>query len=327
MSVTELPYMLHTPPLNVLPHIEDITDIRLSNYKSFFNLTTDEEAFGIYCWNEELSSRFMQLIGIVEIIQRNRIHKNLSEKIWNRRTSFGVKESNDWYMHVNINTKSMIKIKKITHYNGNIKTPKVSPNKVIASMTYGFWPYVIETKKTKTNSDIPWEELIPKIYQGHHQQSKQYWGKQANLDMLLSRIERVGSIRNRVAHFEPLWKHGDKMEERKERQNYAPAWISPAPANAREAIIRTKEEYAKITQLLHWLSKDRASDYMNSENHRIISWLLSEEAFSMYKNSSAIKEICLSKLSKPWALKKAMRERCAVVVLDKKLEVGRFFPA
>jgi len=47
----------------------------------------------------------------------------------------------------------------------------------------------------------------------------------------------------------------------------------------------------------------------------------------MYKNSSAIKEICLSKLSKPWALKKAMRERCAVVVLDKKLEVGRFFPA
>lgn len=319
--------MLHTPPLNVLPHIEDITNIRLSNYKSFFNLSTDEEAFGIYCWNEELSSRFMQLIGIVEIIQRNRIHRSLSENLWNRRSSFGVKESNDWYMRVNLNPKSLDKIKKITHTRRNVlKTPRVSPNKVIASMTYGFWPYVIETKKTIAGTDIPWESLIPAVYQGHHQQSAQYWGKQANLDMLLSRIERVGSIRNRVAHFEPLWKHGDKIEERKERQNYTPSIISPPPVTSSEAIARTKEEYYKITQLLHWLSKDRASDYMNSENHRIASWLLSEEALSMYKNSVAIKKVCLSKLSKPWALKKAMRERCAVVVFDKKIEVGRFFP-
>jgi len=320
--------MLHTPPLNVLPHIEDLTEIRLSNYKSFFNIINNEEAFGIYCWNEELSSRLMQLIGIIEITQRNRIHKNLSEEMWNRHISFGVKESNDWYANINLNNKSMSKIKKITHNrNGNIKTPKVSPNKVVASMTYGFWPYVLETKHTNANLNIPWDELIPKIYQGHHQRSKQYWGKQANFDVLLSRIERVGSLRNRVAHFEPIWKHGDKIEERKERQNYTPLIISSAPLDTREAIIRTKEEYAKITQLLYWLSKDRSSDYMNSENHKIITWLLSEEAFLMYKNSSAIKEVCLSKLSKKWALKKVMREKCPIIVFDKKLEIGRFFPS
>ena len=319
--------MLHTPPLNVTPHIEDITDVRLSNYKSFFNLTTNEEAFGVYCWNEELSSRFMQLIGVIEIIQRNRIHKHLSEKLWDRRNSFGSKESNDWYMNIILNTKSMSKIKKITHTkSGNLKSPRVSPNKVISSMTYGFWPYVIETKQTKNRINIQWDELIPSIYQGHHQQDKQYWGKQANLDRLLSRIERVGSIRNRVAHFEPLWKHGDLMEERKERQNYTPTIISQAPVTVSEAIQRTKDEYIKINQLLHWLSKDRAVDYINSENHRIATWLLSEEALSLYKNASSMKRICLSRLSKPWTLKKAMRERCAVVVLDKKQEVGRFFP-
>ncbi|MDQ0022219.1 Abi family protein [[Curtobacterium] plantarum] len=319
--------MLHTPPLNVLPHIEDITDARLSNYKSFFNLATNEEAFGIYCWNEELSSRFMQLIGIVEIIQRNRIHKNLSEKIWNKNISFGVKESNDWYAHISLNPKSRGKIKKVTHTkSGSLKTPKPSPNKVISSMTYGFWPYVIETKHTNTGKKIPWDELIPKIYQGHHQRDKQFWAKQANLDGLLSRIEKVGEIRNRVAHFEPLWKHGEQLEERKERQNYTPQPIAPAPTTASEAIKRTKEEYIKINQLLHWLSKDRAADYINSENHRIATWLLSEEALDMYKKSAKIKEICLSRLSKPWALKKTMRERCAVIVVDKKKEVGRFFP-
>ncbi|MEL5457920.1 hypothetical protein, partial [Serratia ureilytica] len=63
-----------------------------------------------------------------------------------------------------------------------------------------------------------------------------------------------------------------------------------------------------------------------SENHRIISWLLSDEALSMYKNSTEIKRVRLTNLSKPWGLKKAMRERCAVVVLDKSVEVGHFFP-
>jgi len=318
--------MLHTPPLNVIPHIEDITNIRLSNYKSFFMLATNEEAFGLYCWNEELSSRFMQLIGIIEIIQRNRIHKHISEFMWKRGTSFGTKESNDWYMHININTKSMDKIKRITHKRGRPKNPMVSPNKVISSMTYGFWSYVLETEKTNSGTLINWDVLIPKIYQGHHQKDKAFWGKKSNFDSLISRIERIGSIRNRVAHFEPIWKHGNKVEERKERQNYTPKVISPAPTTIKEAIERTKEDYNKATQLLYWLSKDRANDYMKSENHRIISWLLSDEALSMYKNSTEIKRVRLTNLSKPWGLKKAMRERCAVVVLDKSVEVGHFFP-
>jgi len=319
--------MLHTSPINVRPHIEDITDIRLSNYKSFFNLNTDEEAYGLYCWNEELSSRFMQLIGVVEIIQRNRIHKYLSENIWDARNSVGKKDSNDWYSHINLNTKSMEKINKIIlTKKKKIKTPAVSPNKVISSMTYGFWPYVIDTKTTKKQTNIPWEDLIPKIYQGHHQRNPQFWATQSNLDALVSRIEKVGAIRNRVAHFEPVWKHGVLFEERKERQNYTIKVIEQAPLTIEDAVKRTRDEYLRISQLLFWLSKDRANDYTNSENNKIASWLLTEEAINAYKQSVSLKTVSLSKLTKPWGLKKTMREKCAIVVMDKKKEVGRYFP-
>lgn len=323
--------MFHLQTHEITTHLsDDITKARLSNYISFFNLNSDTEVFGVYCWNEELSSRIMQLIGVVEIIQRNRIHRHLSLEFSDDKNN--PQESTDWYNKIKLNGKSKSKIQSVTH----IKHPKTgvltkkrnqpTPNKVISSMSYGFWSHIIDIDEDNNNNPIPWGTLIPKIYPNHQQRLPQFWDKKTNRDTLISRIEVVRDIRNRVAHFEPIWKHRKLYEEKKARTGINPKIIGNEPTTPIEAIKRTELYYDRITQLLYWMSKERADAYLQSENHKIIKWLLNEHVIDLYKKASARKSISLSKLSKPWRIKGQLRAGTGVIVTDKQQEIGRFQP-
>ena len=271
----------------------------------------------------------MRLLGILEIILRNRFHATLSQYAWDPNTSVGIEHSNDWYMKLyrpfgpgGGSTSDKNLKKKI----GSLGNP-ASPNKVIAGMTYGFWPHVLDKLSDNAGVAVPWDTLIPKILPNHHQQDATYWGVQAHQDALFARIELVGDLRNRVAHFEPLWKFGVELSETRARQSSPRTLVAAAPTTIPETLKRLRLSYRKTTQLLNWLSKSRAAEYRESENHQALEWLMTEDSLSHFKNLPAHQKVRLSSLTKAWGLKSELQSTKFAVVTYKNVPIGRYYSA
>lgn len=329
--------MHHLLPQDLNDALDDISPARLSNYVSFFAPATPAEIYGLYCWNDALSSRIMRLTGIIEIILRNRFHVALSRKYWNPAESRGNVDSNDWYLKLykpyapynRQNTGD----KKIRDKLGEFVN-QASPPKVISGMTFGFWPRVLDAKRTSgftpaglivPKMPVPWDVLLPQIVPGHHQFTPAYWGAQAHQDALFARIDLVNSLRNRVAHFEPLWKFPPELEEKRERHGIKPQVIASEPVTIEHMLGRLRRSYRRTTQLLLWLSKSRATAYEHSENHQALDWLMSKSALDHFRSLPAHREVRLSSLSRNWDLKSELRTSGFVLITEKGANIGRYY--
>lgn len=324
--------MYNPIPASLPKTLEDISHARLSSYREFFLPQNDSELYGIYCWNEVLSSCFMRLIGSVEVTLRNRIHLVLSQHIARTRAGrfVGTPDSNDWYNHVGLRGKSSEKIWEITHdkhwdqqQRRKIYTPKavpVSPNSVISGMTFGFWAPILDLR-------LPWNSLLPQIIPNHRYASQPaHWNNQAHVGQVYERIVRVRDIRNRVSHFEPLWKIKDILEEKRQRTGVVVNVEFPAPTNETEALARLNMLYQRVQQLLYWLSKERAEDFMHSELHQTTQWLMTKEALSNFKHGYQARNARLGSISKSWGMKLVLMDRKPIQIYHNSKIVGRYYP-
>ncbi|MEZ8967645.1 Abi family protein [Vibrio breoganii] len=264
---------------------QDLSPPRLSSYGHFFKPKSPTELYGHYCWNEAISAAFFRLIGIAEITLRNKLHSALSQHYYNPK-SVGSKHSNDWYKHLDLNQRSKENILKITHKRKkgkwHPKNPPLSHDDVISRLTYGFWPKVLDIQKDIANKPVPWGQIIPTIIPYHRYKTDGYWKKVKHQDILYARLEMVGSMRNRIAHFEPIWKQGALFEETRERQNKVPKKLENAPTSDKEALDRLILIHERIQELLGWLSSSRLKNYQNSYTFRQLNWLLSVSGKATY---------------------------------------------
>jgi hypothetical protein len=316
----------HLLPTDITKALDDLSEPRLSSYRNFFLPTTDQELYGLYCWNDAISTRFMRLIGVIEIIMRNRFHRELSQFAFTTGVSLGTPVSNDWYRIVVANTKNATasNLKKKT---GNKSLISLTPaHQVIAGMTYGFWPHLLKISHTPAGVQVPWKTMIPSMFPNHEGNRKpKWWDKEHNQDKLFARLGMVNDFRNRIAHFEPLWKFHDLKDEWTNSATYAVNVVSPTPANSAEAIARLRLTYERTTQLLHWLSKERAADYMLSESHFCLDWLFSSEGLDHYKKIGSEETLRLGSLTKSWGAKLELRNRKSVLIVNNKVAVGRYY--
>ncbi|MEC8900461.1 MAG: Abi family protein, partial [Pseudomonadota bacterium] len=192
-------------PSNIQQTHIDISHARLSSYQNFFQCHDPQEVYGIYCWNEAISGALFRLISITEVVMRNRFHVALSQHFYSAM-SVGSYEANDWYNHVGLTNKSQVKVRGVTHKppsrRGQQWTPKrpmPTSNDVVSQMTFGFWLKLLDAR-------APWENLIPNVLPGHRHREASHWKKLRNQDALYARIDLVNRLRNRIAHFEPVWK-------------------------------------------------------------------------------------------------------------------------
>ena len=263
---------------------QDISIPRLSSYQHFFKTKQIIEIYDYYCWNAEISSAFFQLIGIVEITLRNKVHQALSSHCHNPQSQGSV-SSNDWYNFLDLNKHSKDKILSVTHKKKKgtwlPKNPPLSHDDAISRMTYGFWPKILDIQKDINGNQVPWGEIIPLIIPNHRYKTESYWKKIKHQDQLYSRLEQIGSLRNRIAHFEPIWKQGCLFEETRERQNKIPKLISHAPVSPDEARNRLKLTHERILELLDWLSPARLKSYKQSHTYHKLNWLLSNDGMSL----------------------------------------------
>lgn len=288
-----------------------------------FHGANDHELYGIYCWNEALSATLFRLISITEVVMRNRFHTVLSLHLHSHR-SVGRNDSNDWYNHLTLPPKSAQKIQQETHVRhrrtGQLrpKVPAPSPNDVVSRMTFGFWPKLFD-------ANLPWGNLIPQIVPGHRYTTATHWSVLRNQDALYSRMDLVNKIRNRIAHFEPVWKQGDLYEERRYRQGSpAPALVQSAPNTPLDAIQRLQLIHDRIAELLKWLSPDRYNDYMASyvENH--FNWICSAEGLAAYKQLQPGVNMPMARFKRE--LNSLLVRQAKVTVSRKNRPVGTYYP-
>lgn len=316
--------MHHHLPKDITAALDDLSAPRLLSYRVFFANPSDEELYGIYCWNEAISMRLMRLIGNIEIVLRNRFHRELSRFTYTPGTSAGTQESNDWYRFViKPGTKAAHLVTK--HTTGGSLVSTTPCHYVVAQMTYGFWPRLLQIRKTNAGVLIPWNTMIPAMFPDHHKKANTYWASQHEQDKLFMRLDLIGDLRNRVAHFEPVWKFGELRDEWIQRTHNPVSVVASAPSNPAEAIARLRLVYTRTTQLLSWLSKSRARDYMESENHINLDWLLSHEGFDHFRNIGKVQTVRLGSLTKSWGMKLELQGFKSVLVEHKQQPIGRYF--
>ncbi len=316
--------MLHNEPSNIASCITDTSAVRLSSYRIFFRVD-DESAFAIYKWNEEVSSRLMKLVGVIEVTLRNRIHSTISQSV--QQLATGTPQNNDWFNHLSLSIGTQNKLNKILLNKSNRpKRPQPSPNFVVSKMTYGFWPNILKVDKKINNDRLEWEILFPIIFPGLPLQAAGFWKKFKHRESVIARCFSVGELRNRIAHFEPVWKFGNEIEERIPKPNYTLAVIKPAPQNKHETIVRLNMEFSRAMQLLNWLSPHAYQDYLKSESKRSLDWLITESAIDAFIKHKEIGKISFNKTLKARQIKRLSSKikGCSLITL-KKEPIGMIF--
>lgn len=310
-------------PANIQQTHVDISIARMSSYRRMFPGLNDHELYGVYCWNEALSATLFRLISITEIVMRNRFHTVLSQRL-HSHLSVGRNDSNDWYNRITLPQKSLQKIQNETHF-WHKQTRQMKPkarapsaNDVVSKMTYGFWPKLLDV-------NLPWDHLVPQIVPGHRYTSAAHWAVLRNRDTLYSRMDLVNKIRNRIAHFEPIWKQGDLYEERRYRQGApSPAIVQSAPSSPAQAILRLKLIHDRTTELLKWLSPDRYNDYMGSYVESHFNWLCSAEGLASYQQLQSGVKMPMSRFKRE--VNGLLKRKVRVSVSRKGEPVGTYYP-
>jgi len=319
--------MLHNSSCDIACSIDDTSSTRLSSYRVFFGVQ-DESAYAIYKWNEEINSRLMKLLGVVEVILRNKIHSSLSKEYSNRAT--GSASSNNWFNHVNLSAKTKEKLNKVLKKRGRLINPPPSPNIVISQMTFGFWPNLLaKLEKDLTNKPVPWDKLFPSIFPGLPRKPNTYWKKLKHREQIITRCMRASELRNRAAHLEPVWKFGILFEERlniKPEEQKSEDIEAPKPATPKEAIARLKLEIDRALELLSYLSPTSYRDYMDSQSYKTLDWLVTEEAMKAFINHKEIEYLSITRYMKARKQKGkyANKKGCAILT-QRKVPIGMVF--
>lgn len=294
-------------PAGNLVHIQALSHARLSNYRRFFSAADDDEALGLYQWNDDLSVVLFSTIKQLEVVLRNQFHHAMSL----RYGAAGGQGSKDWYAHVALNTKSKDKITGITHhYRGNQLVPRVpapSPDDVVSGLTFGFWPRLLDLKFDIHQQPVAWGPILVDVLPGHRQRQAGHWAKPKHRDALFARLDMCNDLRNRIAHHEPIWKLGPLMVESRPRPGSPLAIHAPAPTTPADALHRLRLLYDRITELLGWLSPAMAAKHMASDTHLRCLNLLQIDTLRDYRRALPPAEIDLATIPNLRSLRKALR--------------------
>jgi len=253
-------------PVDVRPTLNALSPIRLGNYKTYFNTVDDYDLYGCYQWNGELSRSFLPIIHLLEITLRNAYHRELSRHhsviVQNNRV-----DSFEWYNHVKLTNHSAGSIR-------NTLRSRNKPDDVISKQTFGFWTNILSESVT------PWGTVLKNIFPN----VTRNWAHRSNRDWLEARKLVINDLRNRIAHWEPIWKLPDLMEERILRPRAAPLKVmSPAPTNAEQSIARLRMYHDRIVALLHAVDPDLSGSYLDSYTNEHFLWVCSEAGLASFR--------------------------------------------
>ena len=152
-----------------------------------------DEALHLYIWNAALSAAFFEVLGDVEVIVRQAIHREFTE--WHRSRGL----PGEWYDNAHgLFTESAVNDIRIAKARLSLKRSELTPANVINELTFGFWRFLF----AKHYQTTLWPALMPRVFPsiGH-----------ADFRKLRDRFTRLHKLRNLIAHHQPIfWRHLDR---------------------------------------------------------------------------------------------------------------------
>lgn len=223
-----------------------LADPRLVPYKDAFKPANDDELLGAYQWGQAVSASLHPLLGLAEVVLRNAIHLSLSLQCSTQKsTSF------PWYdralaSHVQLKGKSLAKIEELL-CEGNPpirKHAQPTPDLVVSRLSFGFWPNVMEELNgrhaPRTFSDVF----------NHHPHSKpRHWSIETNKQQIVLRLKRLQDLRNRICHFEAIWK---------------PHWVGAQGTHWSHGVKGLRGLHDDLVVLLAWCAPDAVQHYQST---------------------------------------------------------------
>jgi hypothetical protein len=237
---------------------------RLAPYREFFQCTTDEQVLGAYFWGQAVSSAFQPTLGMYEVVLRNAVHKAASS-----RSSRNTSTSHPWYDKSRQDAlvrsgKTWTKIEEILTYGAARlrRDPQPSPDKVVASLSFGFWPVFLDGLAKPDQARIL-TDAFPK----HPHSTPRHWGVQNNVAGLIDTLKGIQALRNAVSHYEPIWKrHRLKNTEK----------------NWSHSIVSLREKHEQILDVMAWCCPDAADAVRYSFASRTFKSICSTDAVKAF---------------------------------------------
>ena len=249
---------------------------RLDAYRHTFKPCNDMALLGAYQWGQAVSASLHPLLGLSEVELRNAIHRSLSLQCSN-----GAIASFRWYDRaerhsIALKGKSLAKIEELLcEGRPPIRKPvQPSPDLVVSRLSFGFWPNVME-ELSKRHAPRTFTDVF-----GRHPHTKpKYWSVEANKAAVVLRLKRLQDIRNRVCHFEAVWK---------------PHWVGAEGLHWSHSVKGLRDLHEAMVELLGWCSPEAMAHYKVSFGYNWFSRLCTTNAvFAFMHNAPACAHIAL----------------------------------
>ena len=240
---------------------------RLSTYKSYFNCTDDAQVLSVYLWNKALATAFFPLLQATEITLRNAIHSSATNHFSGNSEWFLMKK------FPNAKKKSEEWLYEWKHGKRVPVTPRPSSDAIVAKLSFGFWVNLLTKQyNDPVNNHKLWPGLIPLAFPNAH-------GTEATRASLHQRFKFIKDFRNRVGHYEPLWKIQDTV-------NGGGIILRHGPKTPAESIIRLNEHVDLIMDALKWMSFERHDFIIGTGLVEHVRALCSPNALAHYQGNS-----------------------------------------
>jgi len=186
----------------------------------------DLETLANYFWNMELSEALYPILQAFEVSLRNSIHSALSAHFENSSWFDHPGLLLEWQAEAIVSAKRTLDEHKRTH----------EPGRIVAELHFGFWHSMFNR---------PYEELLWHANQASLLRAVfPYMPRTIRTRKVIwSRIDRIRRLRNRVFHYEPIWKKQD-LDDQVILIHELLAMISPPL----EAIIALSERFSGVYQ-------------------------------------------------------------------------------
>lgn len=260
---------------------------RKSKFQSFFKTSDDMELQGVYRWHQSLSSSFFAVMNDFEVVLRNTIHFTLSNYYDSCEN-----DSFDW-MGISViqakkaplHIKHRLTGKRLNDkrfgfkYSGSLgkiedaisqlsrEGKSLTPDAVIAELSFAFWPQVIKQLKPSFHDDKR-SGLLKAMFPNAPTHDNDF------IDLLTSILEQVRLFRNRLGHH-------DSLLNFPEISNLG--GVGFFPKKPRHTLTSLEKMLKLIRIVLEWIDKDIIFYFENSDPWVRLEQLICKDMLGFYR--------------------------------------------
>lgn len=260
-----------------------ISEPRIKSYSVLTSNGSMTANLGAYLWNKQASAALYPLMQCLEVTLKNAIHNAASNYFatpdWFDRVTRIAGDAmfisdmkkhpdkRDRYYRNGLSTgQRKGKIIWTSHHENMIATAKLklencrkrpTADAVVAELTFGFWSGIFERNYNDINSSSRlWPHLEPVIFPNLKPAERK-------ASTVLRQLKSIKALRNRMAHYEPIWKHASVND-------------------ALTAVTYLNSNIDQITHLIRGISHERANLLQKSGIECIAKDLCQKEMLASY---------------------------------------------